>query len=104
MIIRLTHHQHTVFNQLLASLLCLTLVFTLEAQEPAYPVDTSYNVSREYQKVSKNFPYVIAVEDVLPDGVVAERDLIYATLPETPWGRRDLHLDIFRPAEVSTGL
>jgi pectinesterase len=34
----------------------------------------------------------------VPTGVTAYRDLVYATLPETPYGKRDLHLDIFKPS------
>jgi acetyl esterase/lipase len=35
----------------------------------------------------------------VPEGVKAEYDLVYATLENTPYGKRDLHLDIFQPVK-----
>ena len=63
----------------------------------AIPRDTSFNLQRVYNQIKKNFPYALPVRDELPAGVTAQRDLIYATLPVTAYGKRDLHLDVFRP-------
>ena len=65
--------------------------------KPAYPVDTTYTIQRQYQKYKKYYSYLIPVKDETPKGVVEARDLVYATLENTPYGKRELHLDLFRP-------
>lgn len=67
------------------------------AQQKEIPVDTTYNVDRVYRQVRKDFPMAVPARDSLPAGVIAERNIVYATLPETPFGKRDLHLELFRP-------
>lgn len=61
------------------------------------PADTTFNVSRVYRQIKNDFPYAIPAKDVVPEGVRAERNLVYITLAETPFGKRDLHLDVFCP-------
>ena len=80
-------------------LLCLLFfVDALSGQtKTSIPRDTTYNVNHVYRQIKKYYPYALPVQDVLPAGVIANRELVYATLPETPFGRRDLHLDLFRP-------
>lgn len=63
------------------------------------PRDTSYNVRKVYSQIKKNFPYATPALDEVPAGVIAERNLVYSTLPQTPFGKRDLHVDVFRPAK-----
>lgn len=63
----------------------------------AFPLDTTYNIPRVHRQIKKDYPYAIPVKDSLPEGVVAFRNLVYAHLPETPFGPRELHLDVFRP-------
>ena len=73
--------------------------FAQSESKPAYPVDTSYTIAGQYQKYKKYYPYLIPVKDETPKGIVEARDLIYATLEETPYGKRELHLDLFHPAK-----
>lgn len=63
------------------------------------PRDTSFTPYMAWIKIKKEFPQAQIVKPILPAGVVAEKDIVYATLPETPFGKRDLHLDLFRPAK-----
>ncbi|WP_207421203.1 alpha/beta hydrolase [Desertivirga brevis] len=63
------------------------------------PRDTSYNVRKVYSQIRKNFPYATPALDEVPAGVIAERDVVYATLPESTFGKRELHADIFKPAK-----
>ena len=60
------------------------------------PKDTTYNIPRVHRQIKKDYPYAVPVKDSLPVGVAAFRDLVYTHLPETPFGPRDLHLDVFR--------
>lgn len=77
-----------------ASVGCTALSFS---QATPVPRDTSYNVNAVYRQIHRDFPMAVPVRDSLPEGVVAERNLVYATLQNTPYGKRDLHLDVFRP-------
>ncbi|HEY4787503.1 MAG TPA: alpha/beta hydrolase [Bacteroidales bacterium] len=68
-------------------------------QYPPIPRDTTYSVYTVYNQTKKNYPFVSIAKDSLPDGVIAHRDIMYTTLPNTPYGNRDLHLDLFRPGK-----
>ncbi|MGQ7944653.1 alpha/beta hydrolase fold domain-containing protein [Flavobacterium sp. WC2509] len=87
-----------LFNKIIL-LLCLFLSFQIGAQNKSsiIPKDTSYNVANEFRKNSKRFPEIKVAKDILPVGVVEHRELIYTTLKNTPFGDRDLHLDVFSP-------
>lgn len=61
------------------------------------PKDTSYTPHSAWMKLKKDYPHVTRVYPNLPESVKAEQDIVYATLPDTPYGKRDLHLDLFRP-------
>ena len=61
------------------------------------PRDTSFTPYQAWIKLKKEFPQAQIVRPVLPEGVLAEKDVVYATLPETSYGKRELHLDLFRP-------
>lgn len=63
------------------------------------PRDTSFTPYMAWIKLKKEFPQAQIVRPALPGGVVADMNIVYATLPETPFGKRDLHLDMFRPAQ-----
>lgn len=58
-----------------------------------YPRDTSYSIQLAYKKIKKKHPAVTPIKPLLPDGVIAKADIVYAK------HGRDLHLDIFYPAE-----
>ncbi len=69
---------------------------TVSAQKvPAYPVDSSYTIAKQLKKYIKKYPELVPVKDSLPAGLLANRDLIYTTLENTPYGKRELHLDVF---------
>jgi PelA/Pel-15E family pectate lyase len=61
------------------------------------PRDTSFTPYQAWIKIKKEFPQAQIVKPSLPVGVVADMNIIYATLSETPYGKRDLHFDLFRP-------
>ncbi len=61
------------------------------------PIDSSYNVTNEFKKNVRYFPDIIPAKDALPQGVNQDREVVYTTLKNTPFGDRDLHLDIFSP-------
>lgn len=68
-----------------------------KAQTTAIPRDTTYNVNTVYRQIHKDFPMAVPAKDSVPKGVKAERDIVYTTLEQTPFGKRELHLDVFRP-------
>lgn len=70
------------------------------AQFKPVPRDTSYTPYSAWVKIKKHYPNVTRVYPHLPEGVKAEYDIVYATLPNTPYGKRDLHLDLFRPEKA----
>lgn len=70
------------------------------SQDKKIPRDTSYNVEKVYQQILKQFPMAVPARDSIPRGVVADRNIVYTTLASTPFGKRDLRLDIFRPGKA----
>lgn len=76
------------------------IAFGLQAQfipGTTIPADTTFNVPRVWGQIAKNYPEAKPAKDSVPAGVIAERNIVYAHLPETPFGPRDLHVDLFRP-------
>ena len=73
----------------------LTLCFAQNST--TIPKDSSYNAQKVYSQIHKDYPYATLVKDELPANVSQFRDVIYTTLPNTRFGKRDLHADIFRP-------
>ncbi|WP_321288889.1 alpha/beta hydrolase [uncultured Sunxiuqinia sp.] len=63
------------------------------------PKDTAYTPYSAWVKIKKDYPNVTRVYPDLPDGVKAENNIVYVTLPDTPYGKRDLHMDVFRPGK-----
>lgn len=61
------------------------------------PKDTSFNVISDYKKNIKYFPYIKPAKDSLPNTINEQRDVVYTTLKNTPYGDRDLHVDVFYP-------
>ncbi|SER50340.1 alpha/beta hydrolase [Pedobacter rhizosphaerae] len=86
-----------IFRTLTLILFSVPAVHCAAQQSKQIPRDTSYNIAKVYSQIKKDYPYVIPVKDSLPTGLKGFRNLVYATLPNTPFGRRDLHLDVFRP-------
>jgi len=86
-----------LISTLTFSFLSLTSLFCLAQKSKPIPKDSSYTVTKVYNQIHKNYPYAIPVKDSLPGNVKSFRDVVYTTLPHTPFGKRDLHVDIFRP-------
>lgn len=84
-------HRH-----LIATLIC-ALGLTAAAAVPEVPRDTSFTIWSTYLKVRKNHPEVRPATPQATKGVKEYRDVVYSTLKDTPFGDRDLHVDIFRP-------
>lgn len=61
------------------------------------PRDTSFTPYMAWIKIKKEFPQAQIVRPALPEGILAEKEIVFTTLPETPIGKRELHLDLFRP-------
>lgn len=80
------------------SLILILLSQTIMAQvNKPIPRDTSYNVRKVHSQIKRDYPYALPVPDQTPAAVIESREVVYAHLPQTPFGPRDLHLDIFRP-------
>lgn len=81
--------------------LCFILASTAGVcqTQKTIPRDTSYNPQHAWTNIVKHYPNSKIVPSKLPEGVRAEYDLVYATLENTPYGRRDLHLDIIQPVK-----
>ncbi len=71
--------------------------FAQSAKRTVIQFDTSFTTSSAWFQIRKDFPNAVIVKPGLPEGVIGESNVIYATLPDTPYGTRDLHLDIFKP-------
>ena len=78
-------------------LICVNFGFAQSAEIDGIPRDTSFTPYSAWIKIKKNFPEAEIVKAQLPDNVKAKYDVVYATLPNTPYGKRELHLDLFQP-------
>jgi acetyl esterase/lipase len=81
--------------------LCILILFSEElfsqtGKQMEIPRDTSFTPYQAWIKIQKDFPEARIVKPQLPAGVLAESNVVYATLANTPYGKRDLHLDLFR--------
>jgi acetyl esterase/lipase len=63
------------------------------------PRDTTFTPYLAWVKLRNEFPQAKIVDATLPQGVIADYGVVYKTLTDTPFGKRDLHLDIFRPEQ-----
>jgi pectinesterase len=81
---------------------CLIIQGLNAQNEQTFPRDTSFTTYQAWIKIRKEFPDAKIAKPQLPEGIIAENNMVYATLTETPYGKRDLHLDLFRP--VKTGI
>jgi pectinesterase len=87
--------KHSYF--LILAILAVNLGF---GQSSEIPRDTSYNVNVVFRQIREKFPMAVPAKDSVPKGVEAARNIVYTTLATTPYGKRDLHLDIFRPQKT----
>ncbi len=56
--------------------------------------DTSFTVYSAYIKAREQYPFISTVKPELPEGVVADDNIVYSKI-----GKRELHIDLFYPAE-----
>lgn len=85
-----------------SGLVILGLLFSISlfaqlAEVDGIPKDTSFTPHLAWMKIKKDFPEASLVKPHLPENVQAKYDVIYTTLTETPYGKRNLHLDLFQP-------
>lgn len=81
---------------------CVLLLMNAQnsaAQQKAIPVDTSYNLARVHRQIHKAYPEAVPAMDSMYSSIRAEKDIVYATLDQTAFGKRELHLDVFRPKD-----
>ena len=64
------------------------------------PRDSSFSSYLTGLKIAKEFPQAKIAEVGLPEGVTTNKNLIYKTLSISPYGKRDLHLDLYRPVKA----
>src|ERR1043165_3185606 len=83
---------------ILSGLMLASIAGVCQSEKPI-PRDTSYNVQHAWGNIVKHYPDSRIVPSKLPEGVKAEYNLVYATLENTPYGKRDLHLDVIQPAK-----
>lgn len=66
------------------------------------PRDTSFTAYSTNIKVRKHHPEAVLLPYELPAGVRVYNDVVYTTYKDTPYGDRDMHVDIFRPDDGKT--
>lgn len=78
-------------------LILISFPYQLRSQQiqPNIPVDSSYNVTSEYKKHLKKFPFITIAQTGDTSGLSIHKNLVYATI-----GNRPLHLDIIMPSAV----
>ncbi len=94
-----------LFHKKVCSIISLLLVYCSAFSQytnTTFPIDTSYSINGQYKKYVKNYPYLIPLKDETPQGVMEKRNVVYATLENTKYGKRELHLDLFAPEKKGT--
>jgi acetyl esterase/lipase len=90
---------HSILFLFLAFGIGLPKAFSQDVKEITIPRDTTYTVKSTYRKLIKDYPYIKSVETFAPESITEKKDVVYLTLPETPFGKRELHVDIFKPKQ-----
>ncbi|HZX74377.1 MAG TPA: alpha/beta hydrolase [Cyclobacteriaceae bacterium] len=84
------------------SILCFGYVLDVNAQTKnknlPIPLDTTYTVASTYKNLRKTYPDITPVYPFSLKEVIEKRDVVYLKLLNTPFGTRDLHVDVFMPA------
>ncbi|MFL1013460.1 alpha/beta hydrolase fold domain-containing protein [Flavisericum labens] len=86
-----------IFFATLIPFACAFYSISAQNSNKKIPRDTSYTIMGQYKKYVKDYPEIKPGKDSLPENVKAKRNVVYTTLKDTPYGDRDLHLDIFYP-------
>ena len=88
---------YKVFISVLILFIASTGVQAQKTESKPIPRDTTFTPHLAWMKIKKEFPQAEIVKPLLPENVKAKYNKVYLTLKETPYGKRELHLDIFRP-------
>jgi len=64
------------------------------------PRDTSYTLYSTVIKIRKNYPDARLVSPAIPRDIITYKNIIYKTIPQTPYGKRKLYLNIYRPSKI----
>lgn len=64
-----------------------------------FPRDTSYTVDNVHRQIRKQYPMARPAIDSMHPALMAYRNQVYASLPGNTYGKRELQLDVFRPAD-----
>jgi pectinesterase len=75
-------------------------LFSPSSELRPIPRDTTFTPYLAWIRLKKEFPQAKIVEARLPKGVNAEYNVVYTSLSNTPFGKRDLHIDLFSPAKA----
>ncbi len=68
-----------------------------QQEHATIPRDTTYTVKIVHDKIRNEFPFASPAKSNLPKGVIAHKNLVYLRLKDTPFGDRELKLDLFQP-------
>lgn len=79
---------------------CLTGL-SVHANAHSFPTDTSYTTYQTWLKLRKNYPQIKIAATLSTDKLLQYNDVVYKTTTDSGY-RRDLHLDIVRPASQKT--
>jgi len=86
-------------TRIIPLLISLMSVVPLTTKALALPRDTSYTTYQTWQKIKKNYPQVQLAERINDPSLIESSNLVYASVTDSLNHKRDLHLDIFRPAK-----
>ena len=64
------------------------------------PRDTTFTPYLAWIKIARDFPQAKIVDEKLPESLTVNYGVTYKTIPVSPYGKRDLHLDLFRPKKA----
>jgi pectinesterase len=82
---------------LLLFIFTASLLFAQQKDEYAtIPGDTSFTVNSTFKKERVKYPFIKIVTPSLPEGVIAEKNLVYIS-----YDNRKLHLDLFYPKNLT---
>ena len=82
---------------LLTLLFCFSSITSQTVLIEGIPRDTSYTLYSAAVKLRKNYPDARLVIPSVPPDIISYENIIYKTLPVTPYGKRELKLNIYRP-------
>jgi pectinesterase len=78
----------------------ILIKYTASSSMLTIPRDSSFTPYLAWLKLARDFPQAKIVEDKLPAGLNVNFGVTYKTLPVSPYGKRELHLDIFHPKKA----